>query len=109
MTLVVDPFVPPQEVLATYSRLRQRLLPGRYRPLSDKHLKLALFAAEHKKKGVTWGAVMALWNEEHPKEPYTQETVFARDCTVARRRLLAPRLNPDGLFEMVADEQKRAD
>ncbi len=109
ITLIVDPFVPPQEVLGTYSRVRQQILKGRYRPLSEKHLRLAVFAAEQKRKGVTWAAVMEEWNQAHPGETYTQETVFARDATAARKRLLTPRLNPDGLLEMVAKEQKKTE
>ena len=105
--LIVDPVVPPQEVMASYSRLRQRLLPGRSRPLSEKHLRLAVFAAEHRTGGATWAQVMELWNAEHPKETYRQPTVFARDCSMARKRLLQPRLDPDGLLELVADEEKR--
>ena len=106
--LVIDPVVPPQEVLATYTRLRQRILGGRYRPLSPKHLRLAVFSAEEKKPGTTWTMVMERWNAQHPDESYTHETIFARDAAAARKRLLSPRLNPDGLLELVAEEEKRA-
>ena len=106
---MIDPIVAPQEVLASYSRLRQGLLGGRYRPLSDKHLKLVVFAAEHRGNGETWGQVMTLWNAEHEEYAYTQETPLSRDATSARRRLLGPRLDAEGLLEIVVREEKRAD
>lgn len=109
ITLVIDPVVAPQEVLASYSRLRRRVLGGRYRPLSEKHLKLAVFAAENRRTGATWAHVMKLWNTEHEEYAYTQETILARDATAARRRLLGPRLNPDGLLELVVREENRAE
>jgi len=97
ITLEIDPVVAPQEVLKTYSLLRQKVLKGTYRPLSAKHLQLALFAAE-RRPDVTWAKIMQEWNETHPEYEYTKETVFARDCTAARNRLLRPRLDADALL-----------
>ncbi len=107
--LTIDPLVPPREVTATYSRLRQRILQGRYRPLSEKHMRLALFAAQHKLPGVTWAEVMSLWNAEHEADTYAQETIFARDAVAARRRVLAPRLDPADFRQITAEEAERTD
>ena len=95
--LEIDPVVAPQEVLKAYSELRQQVLKGTYRPLREKHLKLAVFAAE-RRPPAKWAQVMRAWNDEHPEYEYEKETVFARDCTAAQRRLLEPRLNPDALL-----------
>ncbi len=97
ITLTVDPVVSPGEVLATYSELRQKVLKGTHRPLSEKHQKLAVFAAE-RRPGATWAEIMKAWNHAHEEFKYTTVTVFARDCTAAQRRLLRPKLDPDGLF-----------
>jgi hypothetical protein len=41
---------------------------------------------------------MRAWNLEHPELAYTKETIFARDATAAKNRLLRPRLDPDALL-----------
>jgi hypothetical protein len=97
VTFVIDPLVAPQTVLATYSELRQKILEGNYRPLGEKHLKLAVFAAE-RRPPAKWADVMEAWNAENEGQKYVKVTVFARDCTAAQRRLLEPRLNPDALL-----------
>lgn len=97
LRLEVDPVVSPQEVVSVYSGLRQKVLEGTCRPLSDKHLKLAVFAAE-RRPPAKWGEVMASWNEAYPEHLYEKETIFARDCTAAQRRLLRPRLRADALL-----------
>ena len=105
ITLVIDPVIAPQAVLDSYGRLRQKILMGRYRPLSEKHLKLAVFAAERRPPS-SWAEVMELWNAEHEEDRYAVETTFARDCAAAQRRLLKPKLNPDGLEELVAESEE---
>ena len=97
VTMVIDPVLSPQEVLETYSALRAKVLEGTYRPLSQKHLQLAVFAAE-RRPPAKWAAVMRAWNLEHPELAYTKETIFARDATAAQNRLLRPRLDPDALL-----------
>ncbi|MHB1343013.1 MAG: hypothetical protein ACYCX3_01455 [Thermoleophilia bacterium] len=97
ITLTVDPVVSPGEVLAIYSELRQKVLKGTHRPLSEKHQRLAVFAAE-RRPGATWAEVMEAWNHAHEEHTYTTVTVFARDCTAAKRRLLRPKLDPDALL-----------
>jgi hypothetical protein len=94
--LEIDPVVAPVEVLSSYSTLRRKVLEGTYRPLREKHLKLAVFAAE-RRPDAKWGKVMEAWNAEHPDDTYKEATIFARDCTAAQRRLLRPRLDEDAL------------
>ena len=97
VTLVVDPVVSPQEVFEAYAKLRERMVEGTARPLTEKHLKLAVFAAE-RRPPAKWAEVMKAWNEEYPDFAYTKETVFARDATAAQNRILRPRLDADALF-----------
>ena len=95
--LEVDPVVAPVEVQKRYSDIRQKLLKGSYQPLRDKHLRLAVFAAE-RRPPAKWAQVMDEWNREYPSETYDTDTIFARDCTAAQRRLLRPRLDPDAVL-----------
>jgi len=97
VTLVIDPLLSPQAVLETYSELRHKVLEGSYRPLREKHLRLAVFAAE-RRPPAKWAEVMRAWNQENAGQRYSKVTVFARDCAAAQRRLLRPRLNPDALI-----------
>jgi len=95
--LEIDPIVAPVEVMRIYSTLRQEVLEGTYRPLKPKYLELAVFAAERRPPD-KWAEVMKAWNAAHPDDTYQVETIFARDCTQAQRRLLRPRLNEDALL-----------
>lgn len=95
--LEIDPIVAPVEALNTYSSLRQKMLQGTYRPLKQKYLDLAVFAAERRPEA-KWAEIMKAWNAEHPKDAYEVETIFARDCTQAQKRLLRPRLDEDALL-----------
>jgi len=97
VTLVIDPLLSPQAVLETYSELRHKVLEGSYRPLREKHLRLAVFAAE-RRPPAKWAEVMQAWNQENEGQRYSKVTVFARDCAAAQRRLLRPRLSPDALI-----------
>ena len=60
VTLVIDPLLSPQAVLETYSELRHKVLEGSYRPLGEKHLRLAVFAAE-RRPPAKWAEVMQAW------------------------------------------------
>jgi hypothetical protein len=57
----------------------------RHRMLSEKHLALALFAAE--RQGMKWREVMAEWNDAHPAWRYERLSNFTRDAHQAQRRL----------------------
>lgn len=89
ISLTVDPALSPREVADHYRRMRGRILEGRHRELDDKHLHLAIFAAE-RPAGETLRERMAAWNKEYPNWKYKTETNFGRDCTQAVRRLLHP-------------------
>lgn len=92
ISLTIDPALSPREVADHYRRVRGRILEGRHRELSDKHMCLATFAAG-RPAGEKWRERMAAWNKEHPEHPdwkYKTETNFGRDCAQAVRRLLHP-------------------
>lgn len=95
--LVIDPVVSPQEVFEEYGRVRERMIEGTARPLTEKHLKLAVFAAE-RRPPAKWAQVMKAWNREYPDWGYEKETLFARDATAAQNRILRPRLDADVLL-----------
>jgi hypothetical protein len=97
VTLVIDPVVSPQDVFDSYAKLRERMVKGTARPLTEKHLRLALFAAEQRPPA-KWAPVMEAWNEKYPDWRYEKETLFARDATAAQNRILRPRLDADALL-----------
>ncbi|MBN1460104.1 MAG: hypothetical protein JXA57_11230 [Armatimonadetes bacterium] len=97
VTLIIDPVVSPQEVFEAYGQVRERMMEGTARPLTEKHLKLAVFAAE-RRPPAKWAEVMEAWNREYPDWRYEKETLFARDATAAQNRILRPRLDADGLL-----------
>ena len=61
------------------------MLGRRYRPLSGKHIQLALFSASQrdKKTKQQWSA----WNKKYPQWKYSALSNFSRDSEVAKRRL----------------------
>jgi hypothetical protein len=63
------------------------MLGRRYRAMSEKHIQLALFSAQHKDKRAT--EQMREWNHTFGKWKYKELSNFSRDCEVAKRRLLA--------------------
>jgi hypothetical protein len=104
IALVVDPAVSPRELAERYRQVRQELLPGRSRPLTDKHIELALFTAE-RPDAERWAEQMAGWNAAHPEWRYEQVSNFSRDARQAQRRLLEPDYPTRGL----ARRQRRRD
>ena len=89
ITLTVDPALPVREVADAYRELRGELLAGRFRNISEKHSRLAAFAAE-RPAGESWHERMTAWNKRHPKWKYSWRSNFARDCARAQQRLLQP-------------------
>lgn len=88
ITLEIDPTLTPREVAGYYATARKGLLGRRSRRMSEKHLRLAIYAATH--KDGTWAERMLGWNIENPDRPYTHSTNFQRDAASALRRLLNP-------------------
>ena len=93
ITMTIDPTISPAEVAGRYEKARQGVLGGRYRNLSDKHLKLAIFMAD-RPDNETLKHSMSAWNRRFPAWKYTQETNFGRDAAKVRQRLLSPPLHP---------------
>lgn len=86
INLTVDPTIDPKEVESAYRRVRGELFGGnRYRPLSEKHIRLAMFPMEG-----TPAEDMARWNRKNSDWKYDRVNNFARDRRRARERLLEP-------------------
>ena len=92
ITMEIDPTLTPQEVVQGYKKLRDRWIKGRYRSMSEKHLRLAEFYRGGKNK--TWVALMEDWNEKQDDEDwrYSEPQNFARDCKHAWERLIGANL-----------------
>ena len=88
ITLEVDPTVTPPELAEHYATARKRMMAGRSRRMSEKHLRLAIYAATHSEG--TWDERMRGWNGANPDERYTQASNFQRDAANAVKRLLNP-------------------
>lgn len=92
ITLEVDISVGPKRLAVAYAKLRKKYVPGRYRPLSPKHLRLAVFALEEREKNRPWAEIMQSWNESYGREfakgTYEQASNFRRDALKAQERLL---------------------
>jgi hypothetical protein len=94
--LTIDPATPEAAVIQAYREARDAIAPGqRFRSMNDKRAALAVFAFGDERQDQTWQARMAAWNRQAKKLAprgedwtYTVDTIFARDATQARRRLL---------------------
>lgn len=91
IVLTVDPALTPREVAEAYRRVRKDLLETATRPISDKHLELAVFGSDRAQEE-TWAERMRVWNKKHPQWAYSRAANFARDVQRAEQRLLHPRL-----------------
>ena len=62
LALEVSLRLAPREVAELYGQMRDRLLAGRDRPFSDKHLALAVFAEQTRLSGEDWVELRRQWN-----------------------------------------------
>lgn len=85
ITLELDPRLSSDEVRDLYARARNEVFKGRDRPMSKKHLELALFLV--KNPNHTWREMCELWNKEYPEWAYSVWQNFSRDARAAYRRL----------------------
>ncbi|MEW6523645.1 MAG: hypothetical protein AB1445_08780 [Bacillota bacterium] len=83
--LDLDPRLSSQEVASLYAKVRKHVFAGRDKPMSDKHLALAVFLAKH--PDGTWKQIMKAWNEEKEKWIYSEWRSFARDASAAWERV----------------------
>jgi hypothetical protein len=90
IVLEVEPCVTPEELSAWWRQLRGEMLERRWRPMGEKHLALARFAAERDGIGTTWVEDQAEWNRRHPDWRYDDRRAFHRDVRAAVERLLYP-------------------
>jgi len=88
ITMEIDPTLIPEEVVKGYKKLRDRWIKGRYRSMSEKHLRLAEFYRGD--KDVSWSTLMRQWNEKQGEKTwiYREPQNFARDCKSAWGRLM---------------------
>jgi hypothetical protein len=99
ITLEIDPTLTDKQVARVYRKARRRLLKtdaiGRavYRPLSEKHLKLAQFGVRQPEDRAA-SRRLQLWNMKHEEEWGYSDSCAAgnlnRDCKKAVERLLNP-------------------
>jgi hypothetical protein len=88
IVLDIDPTTTAREVADGYKLIREEVLGRRYRRMSEKNMRLAIFAAEHQEG--TWDERMQAWNRRGIGNRYTEPSNFQRDAVNATRRLLEP-------------------
>jgi len=93
ISLKVDPRLSPKEVARLYSETRKRYgRTGRDKPMSAKHLALAVFTEQMRDSGLSWELLRQKWNSQCPKEmryPARDDhaRLFALECRDAWTRL----------------------
>ncbi|MDQ3641406.1 MAG: hypothetical protein M3450_08075 [Actinomycetota bacterium] len=92
VTIEVDPTVTPDQLSAWWREARRAVLGGRrYRPLTERHLRLARFAVSRMSSG-SWEQDREAWNravsQVEPGWLYTDRRTFRRDAVAAVGRLL---------------------
>lgn len=90
VNLELDPVVTPEQLAAYWRELRHKMLTTRYRPLSEKHLRLAEFMAD-RGPASTWDEDRVAWNAKTVGSPhwnYSNRRNFRRDAALAVKRLL---------------------
>lgn len=92
--LVIDPTLSPREVAHIYRQMRAQVFGKRYRAMSEKHIRLALFTFSRAGEE-TLKISIAAWNKMYPKWRYKYESNFGRDRNAARRRALAMLDSPE--------------
>jgi len=85
--LQIDPTLSPRQVAEVYRQLRAQVFGRRYRAMSEKHVRLALFTLS-RPDGEALKSAMTVWNKRYPKWRYRQESNFGRDRIAAKRRAL---------------------
>jgi hypothetical protein len=100
--LDVDPTTTPRQVAAAYRRYRKQILKGaRLRTLTQKHFRLAVFAA--RRSGVLSAADMRTWNRQNPASPYREEKLFRRDGLTALKRVNASVISFETQLDSLAE------
>lgn len=87
ITLQVDPRLSSQEVASIYAKARNEVFKGHDKPMTDKHLELAVFLAEKSEDRATWPSLLKVWNQGHPDWFYSDWRHFARDARSAWERI----------------------
>ncbi|MDI7245864.1 MAG: hypothetical protein QME92_00080 [Bacillota bacterium] len=85
ITLELDPRLSAREAAGFYAQLRKEALKGPDRPMTEKHLRLAVFLAEH--PDMAWEALKGQWNRAYPAWAYSDRRYFARDAKAAWERV----------------------
>jgi hypothetical protein len=89
VVLNLDPRLSGQEVASLYNEARQGLFQGRDKPMSEKHLALAVFVAERAAQEGTWMDLLTVWNQTYPEWSYPTDRWqnFNRDARNAYKRV----------------------
>lgn len=95
--LEVDARTSPDEVARFYAPARKEVLsdagaPAKDKPMTEKHLHLAVYLAEHFE--TPWSRLMEAWNAEYPAWAYSDMRTFARDAKAAWCRVTGRKWAP---------------
>jgi hypothetical protein len=68
ITLEVESWLPPEEILEQYRHAQHEILGGTPRSLKRKTVALFEFVNQH--KGASWGKLFGAWNKAHPSQSF---------------------------------------
>jgi len=104
ITMTLDPRLSKDEVASLYARHRRKLFEGQDKPMSEKHLKLAVFLAEN--PSGTWAERMSKWNACYPQWTYENYRTFCRDALAAYGRVRGHKFDAQE-WELQAESMRR--
>lgn len=87
VTIEVDPTVTPEQLAAWWRDVRRRILPGRYRPMTEKHLELARFSVG-RDESTSWEEDRRAWNTAFPEWSFHDRGNFRQAVIEGRDRLV---------------------
>jgi len=92
VSLDLDPRLSSGEVADLYAEVRREVFHGSDKPMTEKHLRLAVFHAE--RTGLPWRRMMEEWNRHHHQWRYENLHRFTLDAKAAWCRVTGRKWTP---------------
>jgi hypothetical protein len=90
ITLEVESWLPPEEILEQYRHAQQQILGGTPRSLKRRTVDLFKFVIQHREKKY-WSEVFDAWNKAHPSQRFKDRSHLYTTYMRAREKIASPR------------------